>query len=85
MDHAYYGLRDGRRWELPIRVDPNKCDGCGICVYDCGADVFRFTNKKDKVFPFGNKYCVNCFLCELVCPEDAIQVVLDLPSKNKQR
>ncbi|MYE14358.1 MAG: nitroreductase, partial [Gammaproteobacteria bacterium] len=31
-----------------IKVDPHKCDGCGICVYDCGADVFRFTNKKDK-------------------------------------
>ena len=65
-----------------IRVDPHKCDGCGICVYDCGADVFRFTNKKDKVFPFGNKYCVNCFLCELVCPEGAIEVVLQ-PKKKR--
>lgn len=65
-----------------IRVDPHKCDGCGICVYDCGADVFRFTNKKDKVFPFGNKHCVNCFLCELVCPEDAVEVVLR-PKKKK--
>jgi NAD-dependent dihydropyrimidine dehydrogenase PreA subunit len=60
---------------LPIRIDPEKCDGCGICVYDCGANVIRFTAKKEKVFPFGNKQCVNCFLCELVCPEKAIEVV----------
>ena len=32
--------------------------------------------------PFGNKYCVNCFLCELVCPEDAVEVVLR-PKKKK--
>ena len=38
---------------MHISVDANKCDGCG-------ADVFRFTNKKDKVFAFGNKYYVNC-------------------------
>lgn len=69
---------------MPIKVDPNKCDGCGICVFDCGADVFRFTNAKDKVYPFGNRYCVNCFLCELVCPEGAIQVVL-IPPRTRRR
>jgi 2-oxoglutarate ferredoxin oxidoreductase subunit delta len=67
---------------LAIRIDFAKCDGCGICVYDCGADVFRFNDKKDKVFPFGNKYCVNCFLCELVCPEHAIRVVLTATRKS---
>jgi formate hydrogenlyase subunit 6/NADH:ubiquinone oxidoreductase subunit I len=36
------------------------------------------------VFPFDNKYCVNCFLCELVCPEDAIQVVLTPTKKNNE-
>lgn len=69
---------------MPIKVDPNKCDGCGICIFDCGADVFRFTNAKDKVYPFGNRYCVNCFLCELVCPEGAIQVVL-IPPRTRRR
>jgi formate hydrogenlyase subunit 6/NADH:ubiquinone oxidoreductase subunit I len=46
--------------------------------------VFRFTNAKDKVYPFGNRFCVNCFLCELVCPEGAIQVVL-IPPRARQR
>jgi NAD-dependent dihydropyrimidine dehydrogenase PreA subunit len=68
---------------LPIKIDPNKCDGCGICVYDCGANVIHFTAKKDKVFPFGNKQCVNCFLCELVCPEKAIEVVFTTPKRDK--
>ncbi len=69
---------------MPIRVDTSKCDGCGICVYDCGADVFRYTDKRDQVFPFGNRYCVNCFLCELVCTEGAIQVIL-LPNKERKK
>jgi len=68
---------------LPIRIDPEKCDGCGICVYDCGANVIRFTAKKEKVFPFGNKQCVNCFLCELVCPEKAIEVVFTTVKGHK--
>ena len=68
---------------MPIKIDPNKCDGCGICIYDCGANVILFTAKKDKVFPFGNKQCVNCFLCELVCPEKAIEVVFTTPKQNK--
>jgi NAD-dependent dihydropyrimidine dehydrogenase PreA subunit len=67
---------------VPIKVDPNKCDGCGICVYDCGADVLRFNERRDKVYPHGNKFCVNCFLCELVCPEGAIQVVLTPPKET---
>ena len=68
---------------MPIKIDPNKCDGCGICVYDCGANVIHFNNKKDKVFPLGNKFCVNCFLCELVCPEKAIEVVFVTEKSQK--
>ena len=69
---------------MPIKIDPDKCDGCGICVYDCGADVIGFTQEKDKVFPYRNKDCVNCFLCKLVCPEDAIEVYL-ISHKSKVR
>lgn len=61
---------------MPIKIDPTKCDGCGICVYDCGADVIAFTNATDKVVAARNRDCVNCFLCNLVCPEDAIEVYL---------
>lgn len=68
---------------MPIKIDQDKCDGCGICIYDCGANVIGFGADNDTVSPFWNKRCVNCFLCELVCPEKAIQVVLPRPRRHK--
>ena len=58
---------------MPPRIDPTLCDGCGICVFDCGAFVLTMDPRRNIAKLTGQgKGCVDCFICEFVCPEHAI-------------
>ena len=59
---------------MPIIVDREKCDGCGVCVESCPMDALRM---KDDI-PF-LKYdeCWYCGACVEDCPRRAIR--LELP------
>lgn len=46
-----------------VRVDAEKCTGCGICVSRCEMDVRRV----------GDHECIQCGACMGVCPEQAIR------------
>lgn len=59
---------------MPPRIDRARCDGCGICIFRCGADCFAFDAKRYIAYLANGKACVDCFICEEVCPEAAIQV-----------
>ena len=54
-------------------VDSNKCKGCGICVHFCPKNVLEL-NDNDKVFPARSTDCICCKLCELRCPDLAIEI-----------
>ncbi|HZW57966.1 MAG TPA: ferredoxin family protein [Nitrososphaerales archaeon] len=59
---------------MPPIVNRARCDGCGICVFECGVHVFGMILDKDVAYPANPKACVDCFICEVACPEDAIRI-----------
>ncbi len=63
-----------------ILVDNERCKGCGFCVEYCPKDVLVLSkefNAKGYHPPEAVKAgeCVNCSLCEMICPDFAIYSV----------
>jgi 2-oxoglutarate ferredoxin oxidoreductase subunit delta len=63
------------RGDVHIMVD--RCKGCGFCVEYCPKDVLVMSDEFNakgyhppKVVRSGE--CVNCNLCEMICPDFAI-------------
>ncbi|MDR0900852.1 MAG: ferredoxin family protein [Methanobrevibacter sp.] len=62
-----------------IKVDPNLCKGCDLCIEVCPQKVYENSSKLNKkgVYlpcPKREKDCTKCHLCELICPDQAITV-----------
>lgn len=52
------------------KIDYEKCNGCGKCYDACRFEsIIKEKNGKYKVNEFA---CEGCFVCQLVCPENAI-------------
>ena len=56
---------------IDIRLD--WCKGCGICIGICPRNVFTATSDRCPEIVDGAR-CTRCLLCELICPDFAIQV-----------
>jgi MinD superfamily P-loop ATPase len=51
-------------------IDPDKCDGCGKCYDACRFDsIIKEADGKCRVDEFA---CEGCFVCQLVCPQNAV-------------
>lgn len=57
------------------------CNGCGICVDNCLADVIRMDSHKDKPYIAYQLDCAVCFQCVDECPTGAISVTAVAPRK----
>ena len=51
------------------------CKGCGICVAFCHREVLELDHE-DKVTVARPGECIGCKLCELRCPDLAIEVIV---------
>jgi 2-oxoglutarate ferredoxin oxidoreductase subunit delta len=60
-----------------IHIIENRCKGCGFCVTYCPMDVLELSdifNDRGYHPPYvkNPEACINCGLCEMICPEFAI-------------
>jgi NAD-dependent dihydropyrimidine dehydrogenase PreA subunit len=55
-------------------IDTDLCNGCGICVDTCSADVIRMDDEEKKAVIKYPEDCLSCALCEFECPQNAIYV-----------
>lgn len=58
---------------VEIKIDTEKCDGCGTCVDVCPVEVFELKNNKSVVVNLDE--CLVCRACEVQCPNSAIEII----------
>lgn len=77
--------------EIPlgkVHIIRDRCKGCGYCIKYCPREVLEVSdelNDKGYYFPQvkDEDACLNCGLCELICPEFAIWSTLEGYTKPK--
>ena len=55
------------------RINRDWCKGCGICVAFCPTSVLEL-DVQDKALAARLEDCIACRMCELRCPDLAIEV-----------
>ena len=57
-----------------MKVDPDKCTSCGLCIQNCPFRCWEMG--EDEIPSLKSGYaCFSCFNCMVACPVDAISIV----------
>jgi NAD-dependent dihydropyrimidine dehydrogenase PreA subunit len=56
-----------------IRIDEEKCDGCGSCVPACAEGAIKIVDGKARLV--AEKYCDGLGACLGECPRDALRII----------
>ncbi len=56
-----------------VRIDEEKCTGCGLCIPNCAEGALQIIDGKAKLV--SEKFCDGLGACLGNCPEDAITVI----------
>ena len=77
--HMPDGLRKtvGKIPGVRVKVDKDKCVGCGTCLKDvCFIDAIQITDQKAVI---DQLHCKACGRCVLLCPQKAIETIITDP------
>jgi 2-oxoglutarate ferredoxin oxidoreductase subunit delta len=66
-----------------IDINENWCKGCEICVEVCPKNVLKMEDFVAKVVDLDS--CIECMLCEVLCPDFAIVVHSTKTEKNVEK
>ena len=67
--------------ELVINQD--WCKGCGICVKFCPTQVLEL-DRMDRATAARPEDCICCRMCELRCPDLAVEVIIEEEEDNEK-
>ncbi|MDD2665368.1 MAG: 4Fe-4S binding protein [Methanocellales archaeon] len=56
---------------MSVKIDAEKCVGCGTCVEECPNDALSL---EDDIAVVDDDLCVECGLCVEVCPAEALSL-----------
>jgi 2-oxoglutarate ferredoxin oxidoreductase subunit delta len=62
-------------------IDREWCKGCGICIHFCPKNVLEF-DRHGKAKAARPEDCIACRMCELRCPDLAIQIIIEQEGEN---
>ena len=57
---------------ISYSIDPEICNGCGLCARNCPGDCI--SGKKKKAHAINAAACIRCGACQDLCPVDAVRV-----------
>lgn len=74
---APYDINEVKIAHGQVHIIKDRCKGCEFCIEYCPTDVLELSdefNAKGYHIPYikNEENCINCGLCEMLCPEFAI-------------
>lgn len=58
---------------MSIKIDEERCVGCGCCMDACNVGALEFHPEREKAW-VNKEECSECKSCIELCPEDALSV-----------